>query len=347
MGNNAFDIIPRVPEWDINDPSKLTCYLTCPRMYFYQYVLGWRPGEISNHLVFGSAWHKAMEIIIEHGYDPQYIMAAHEALVKEYRKVFDPDTDHLFHPKTPEIALFMLAKYCQRYAADHIRYEVQYIEIAGKINISQEHALHFRMDSIYKDLQNGKYFSLEHKTGSSTYMWTEQWPLSMQIGCYTHVLFSLYPQDEVQGVVMNGAFFKKSKKGWEQVLAGQKLTVKEPYEFMRFEATRSRDQMANWLWHANHHMDMIKWNMQALEQCTDDEPVMTAFPCNPKNCSQYGRICEYNDFCNMWSNPLRRCAEPPLGWRIEHWDPSAEEAQTEMTIQGDDKTITVKEHADE
>ena len=343
----AFEIIPVVPEFNINDPSKLTCYLTCPRMYFYQYVLGWRPGEVSNHLIFGSAWHKAMEIIIEHGYDPKYIQIAHEELVREYRKTFDPETDFMYHPKTPEIALIMLAKYCQRYAADHIRYKVEYIEIAGKINISEEHALHFRMDSIYRDLNSNEVFSLEHKTGSSTYMWSEHWPLSMQIGCYTHVLNSMYPPDEVKGVVMNGSFFKKSKKGWEQVLAGEKLTVKEPYECLRFEATRNRDQRNNWLAHANHHMDMIKWNMDALSECTDDDPVMQAFHCNPKNCSQYGRICEYYDFCDNWSNPLRRCGEPPMGWRIEHWDPSAEEAQTQITITDEATDIVVKEQDDE
>ena len=142
---------------------------------------------------------------------------------------------------------------------------------------------------------------------------------------------------------MNGAFFKKSIKGWDQTLRGEKLTVKPPYEFLRFEATRNADQMSNWLWHANHYMDMIKWNMDCLSDCSEEDPVMMAFPCNSKNCSQYGRICEFYDFCNSWSNPLQRCQEPPMGWRIEHWDPSAEEHQTEMNITPDNTEIVVKE----
>lgn len=334
----AMDLIPQVPEWDIQDPSKITCFLTCPRMYFYQYVLGWRPATVSNHLIFGSAWHKAQEYLIAHGYEDQHVMGAYEEFLKEYRKTFDPETDELFWPKTPDIALIVLAKYVNRYRADHIRYIFDHIEIAGKVNISDDHTLHFRMDSIAHD-RNGVHFSLEHKTGSSTYMWEEQWPLSMQVGCYTHVLFCMYPQEAVQGVVMNGAFFKKAKKGWEQVLSGQKLTVQPPYDFLRYEATRDAEQMQDWLWHAVHYMDMIKTNFDWLSDCSDDDDVLMAFPKNPKNCSQYGRMCEFHDFCNHWSNPLRRCEEPPMGFIIEHWDPSAEEAQTTVTITGDETKV--------
>lgn len=338
----AYDLIQQVPEWEIQDPSKVTCYLTCPRMYFYQYVLGWRPGEISNHLIFGSAWHKAMEILIVEGYETENIIKAHEALVKEYRKTFDPETDELYMPKTPETALIVLAKYVQRYRADHIRYTFDHVEIAGKVNISDDHTLHFRMDSIAHD-KDGVHFSLEHKTGSSTYMWAEQWPLSMQVGCYSHVLYCMYPEEKVQGVVMNAAFFKKAKKGWEQALTGQRLTVQPPYDFLRYEATRSREQMQNWLWHAVHYMDMIKWNFDILDSCQDSDDVLMAFPMNPKNCAQYGRMCEYHDFCNMWPNPLRKCGgDPPMGFITEHWDPSAEEAKTNVIITSDETIIEKK-----
>jgi len=31
-----------------------------------------------------------------------------------------------------------------------------------------------------------------------------------------------------------------------------------------------------------------------------------------------------------WPNPLQRCDEPPLGFKVEYWDPRKEDARHEM-----------------
>ena len=43
------------------DSTKINTFLDCPRQYFFTYVLGWRSDRPNNHLVFGQAWHEAME----------------------------------------------------------------------------------------------------------------------------------------------------------------------------------------------------------------------------------------------------------------------------------------------
>ena len=55
--------IPYHPTWDWMDSSKMKCYSTCERLFFYRYVCGLeRSGETkSRHLVIGDAWHKMME----------------------------------------------------------------------------------------------------------------------------------------------------------------------------------------------------------------------------------------------------------------------------------------------
>ena len=57
--------VKAVPQFDIHDSTKINCFQTCPRKYFYKYVLGWSHEDANIHLVFGSAWHKAMEVFYE------------------------------------------------------------------------------------------------------------------------------------------------------------------------------------------------------------------------------------------------------------------------------------------
>jgi len=320
-----------LPSWKINDATKVNEFTTCPRKYFYSYVLGWRSGIPSNHLVFGTSWHIAMEYLLTHDYSINSVIKAHEEFLSDYRKTFGPETDELFWPKTPDNALIALNAYAKQFAEDLKNWEPLYTEIAGKININDEQILHFRMDSIMKHRFKEKVKSIEHKTGSMSYNWELQWPLSMQNGTYSHVLYCLFPTETVEGVTFRGSIFKKSKKGWEQLLNRQPLTVQPPYEFVEFPARKSPEQMNTWLWNTQLHLDQIAFNFELLGDCREDEEVLYAFPLYSTSCTKYFG-CEFLDFCQAWQNPLQRCFEPPLGFIEEHWDPSAKPAKKVFEI---------------
>ena len=96
------------PTWLINDPTKVKDFMACPRLYFYQYTLGWRPEQPNNHLHFGTCWHTAMEYLLLNGYEVESVVKAHELLTAQYREVFNPETDVLFEPKTPDNAFIVL-----------------------------------------------------------------------------------------------------------------------------------------------------------------------------------------------------------------------------------------------
>lgn len=334
------ELIPEVDQHFIQDSTKVTCFMTCPRRYFYEYVLGWREETPNNHLVFGAAWHKAMEVILEKGYDAAHVMEAYDAFLKEYRKSLPPETDELFHPKTPDNALIVLAKYAQHYATDLKEFKVLHIEIGGRVAINDTQSMYFKMDTVCESPRG--IFSLEHKTAGSFYLWDMQFPLSMQVGTYTHVLYCMYPTAKVAGVKMNGVAFKKVKRAWDQIATGQKLTVQSPYDFHRFDAFRTKEQMHNWQWNAQYWLDQIQSNFNWLKECTPDDPLLYSFPMNTTNCTKYNG-CPWQDFCNAWANPLARCEEPPLGFKIDHWDPTAEEVQTEVNVTDGVATITQKE----
>ena len=327
--------------WKITDSTKLTTFLECNRKYFYEYVLGWRPSTPSNHLVFGSAWHKAMEYLLTHDYSTTSVMAAYQDFLKEYRKTFGPDTDTLFWPKTPENAELMLAIYAGKFKDDLLQYKVKFVEIGGRVNLTDEHVLYFKMDSVLERIRNGRIVSMDHKSGSNTWNWELQFPLGIQNGTYTHVLNCLYPQEIVDGVIFRGSFLKKSKKGWAQLGAGDPLSVQPPYDFVEYSAFKSLDQMQVWMWNTIYHIDQLQLEFEQLGDCSEDDEVLTAFPMNPTNCTKYFG-CPYHDFCMAWANPLRRSEVPPPDFIEEHWDPTAIELTKTFDIGGEDGQGTSK-----
>jgi len=313
----------------------VTEFLSCPRKYFFTYVLGWRPEATNNHLVFGGSYHIAQEYLLTHDYSVDSVMNAHKALVADYRTQLGPETDEMFKPKTPDNALFVLNAYAKEFAQDLDRWEVLYTEIAGKINLTDDQILHFRMDSILRHKTKETIKSIEHKTGSNTYNWEIQWPLSMQNGTYSHVLNCLFHPDIVDGVTFRGSIFKKVKKAWEQLSTGAKLTYQPPYDFIEYPAKKSVDQMQTWLWNTTFTLDQLKYNFDLLAEAKEDDPVLYAFPLNPTACTKYFG-CEFIDFCQAWQNPLTRCHKPPLGFKEEHWNPMAKEAKHTFEIGGKD-----------
>jgi hypothetical protein len=271
-----------------------------------------------------------MEYLLTHDYSIPSVMKAFDAFLEDYRKNLGPETDEKFAPKTPENAIITLNAYAKKWREDLETWKPLYTEIAGVVNLSDEHTIHFRMDSILEHRKKGTIISLEHKTASSTWNWELQWPLSNQNGIYTHVMNCLYNTEIVRGVTFRATVFKKVKKAWEQLHSGTTLTVQPPYDFLEFPAAKSSDQMQLWLWNTIFWLDQIKWQFNLLADTSESDQVMFAFPQNPTNCTKYFG-CEYSDFCQAWPNPLIRC-QVPLGFQEEHWDPSAVEAKHTFEI---------------
>lgn len=298
---------------NVLDTSKIKDYQRCPRYFFYRHVLGWDSESPNNHLVFGSAWHEAMEHLLLNGYSPNSIVAAYDKFLRYYRSYLPAETDALFDPKTPDRALYVLSKYARNYANELDNLEVLYTEIAGKVMIDSDKALAFRMDSVIKDRKTGRVFSREHKTGSRVWMWDEQWLLDLQPGTYSHVLYCLYPYEEVDRIEMNGVFFIKRKT--------------DPYDFHRFDVRRTKAQMQVWLNSMRYHLWEISREYEVLEESSDDAVVMQAFPLRESSCISYGKVCDFQDFCLAWPNPLRRALDPPLGFQQRFWNPLEQEAK--------------------
>lgn len=321
------------PAWDIKDSSKLSDYLTCKRLYFYQHILGWHPEYPAHDLLFGEAWHRAREYQLIHGYDD--IEGAYNSFITFYRTHYSPEDDAMHIPKTPTAVLAALMKFADERRSDLVENEVVEIEgkkmteISGTVLINDNKALHYRMDSIMRRKSDGMIFSWDHKTTSESYLkydqWERQFDLSIQNGTYTHCLYCIFPIDKVLGVEFCGTGFGYLKRGSAISPKGPRISLK------RYPAFKSPDQMNTWLWTVNDIVDDIERETDKLSHCSDNDQTMMSFPLNPSSCTKY-RGCPFHDYCIAWANPLQRCDEPPLGFKVEFWDPSAVETTNTLNL---------------
>jgi hypothetical protein len=327
-------LIPEHPSWKILDSTKLDTYDRCPRLFFYQYLLGWKLDQPAHDLHFGESWHMAREYQLINGYSE--IDGAFQSFIQHYRLEFPEESDALCRPKNPEGVRHALANFAVSYSRDLMDNELlrnpetnePFTEISGTVPISDTRFLHFRMDSILRNLQSGKIFSWDHKS-SSTYikydMWDMQFPLSIQNGTYTHCLYCLFPIDKVLGVEFCGCGFEYLSRGSAQRPPGCYSILK------RYPAYKTPQQMNVWLWEVNNLWEQIENDLDRLSQCNDSDSVLQCFPRRPSSCTKY-RGCEFHPYCISWDNPLRRCQEPPIGFKQEFWNPAEKDSRNKMQL---------------
>jgi hypothetical protein len=310
------DVLP-IPFHDtlrVMDSTKMQTYLTCPRKYFFEYILGYRPEDKNHNLVFGSAWHKAKDILFSNGYSVESVDAGVEAFLKEYRQSFSEETDMDFHPKSPGNAEVALYEYVKQYAPnDH--FKVLHTEVGVVVPVGPDRVLYGKMDAINHDEARG-YFSLETKTaGAHWSYWEDQWLQKFQISAYAHFLYCNYPPAEVYGIIIDGSIFKKS--GNEHLRVSVPLTV---------------EWLESWLWEVNCWFDDVERDFKRLEMCKESDDVMKAFCRNTESCVKYNRMCPLFEVCHARRNPIRDCDRLPMGLKIEHWDPRKEEVKKRIGV---------------
>jgi len=316
--------IPKDKTWDIKDSSKIQTYMTCPRQYFYQYMLGWRRIGGGLHLNFGGAIHIGFEHfnLLRKEEGQGYVLTdmdiaeAYHLFLEEFRVNHPPDEDLLNAPKNPENAKRALTHYATEYDVADGREEILYPETAGRVMVDRDRFLHFKMDLIKRDDRG--IAPRDYKTGSRTgKQWTNQWEMKTQMGTYIHAAKCLFPNDPVWGIEVRGIFFYKSEDR------------KRKYGYIGFEdvsVRKDRAMMEVWRSNTIKWMDKIDLDTEILALCDPEEPTLKAFPLNTESCTKYSG-CPYFDFCTNWPNPLARCHETPMGFEVQWWDPSHEDGR--------------------
>ncbi len=310
--------IQKRPEHDILDSTKIKAFQDCPRRFFFEHILGWQSDTPNVHLAFGSAWHKAMELLHNSEMNEQDVQRAQFVFSEEFEKERPALLSDEHASKNTQNAHKALKQYANAYRGDD--FKILHTETAGTAPIREDRVIHFKCDLIIEDTQ-GQIWSMEHKTtgrGGST--WKNRWDIDFQVSAYAHAVSALYANryEDVAGVKINGAILRKSNN-----------------EFIRIPCRKGPKDHQLFIQEANHWIDMIEWNMEILRRTSVEDDVMFAFPRNPTSCSKFG--CEFDGLCSNWRNPLRKCSEPPVGYEEDHWDPRRQEEEAENVVHLEDE----------
>ena len=303
--------IPTHPTWFMVDNSKISNYKTCPRKYFYSYIFGWE-GKMPNiHLVFGQAWHIAMEHLKLTGMTVQSVEQAVRKFEKHYRKYFSPAVDADNAPKNLLGAATGLDEYAIQY--DNDDFEVMHTEVLAKVPISQDRNMIVRIDYIGKsERQFPGIFGMDYKTGQRySTAWQRQWYTNSQMKLYTmalQVYFGII--NKIFGMVVDGIIFYK---------AVQK-DIGKRHRLVRIPLRVDDNMMNAWLFDINRWYSLLEEDMLQLAESSKDDPVMMCFHKNEEACTMYG-LCKFHPLCCIWANPLKECEAPPQDFKIKWWNP--------------------------
>lgn len=312
----------RHPSHSIIDSTKIKNYMACPRKYFFEYVLGWRPMTGSIHLEFGKAMHVAMEELargrIREG-RMHYTDEDAARGVMEFSKIFNSylensgKSEDECDPKNTQGMMHMLAVYIDTYQREN--YMPLHVEISGSVPIGttpdgEDKRIFFRLDEIGVN-EKGDHLVVDHKTASQdSASWDAQWRVNTQMGTYTHLLHSIYG-DKVDCVVVNGLIFRKNTK------TGKGCGVK------RLPIHLEKLAMQSWLENVQFHYDEIMRNTELFFSDQDKPNVMRAFPQRETACTDYGSVCPYIQYCEYYANPIRHIDPllPDTHFQRSFWDP--------------------------
>jgi len=315
------------------DNTRLSCYKTCPRQFYFRHIRHWRKKGTSLPLTFGLSWHAAMDIVwgLLGKADEQKVF---DLAVAKFTETWiadglphpdDMDIEMIakYEPRTPMIGAEMLWNY--------IQHRKEYIISCDEIiSIEQPFAVPLqagenckqyyigRIDKVVK--RDGRIYPIEHKTTSMfkgrapDHMlrpdYVEQWSHNSQVDGYLHASF-----------MQHGKLVKS-------ILVDAALVHKKTHDIFRFiPVERATAGLDGWVEDAVEWVDRVEADKKKLEDYrayrieVDHASNMPAFPKNTESCQgKYNQTCSYFDLCRYWDNPEKHDL-PPEGMIIEEWNP--------------------------
>ena len=311
------------------DNTRISDFRRCARYFFYRHVLHWAPDRKSAPLVFGGAWHKAMELVWEKGTvaganKEEIADEAYEWFIEDWCESgmphpsdIDFDMQKDLSPRTPMHAQEMIIAYLDKRwdAFQRGDFLVKEIEHGFAVPLDPDDSSLFYIGKIDKIVQcaprNNKIVGIEHKTTTAYKknefgpkfrpIFMESFSPNSQVNGYLYALHLTYPGN-VGGIWVDGALVHRTEE-----------------DFIFIPIEQQMEQLNAWLWDTRSWIDLIEGNKAALDNASEDDPYMAAFPKNTNSCFDFNVACPYIDLCRGMPNPLGRGT--PNGFTKTVWNP--------------------------
>lgn len=259
------------------DSTSIGWLKTCPRLYFYQMVEGWRTRGESVHLRFGTEYHAALELYdklraIGSDHEDALREVVHETLRRTYGWTPDP-----LHKAAGLKNRFTLIRtvvwYLDQFQDDPAATLIlangkPAVELTFKMNFDGPYMLTGHLDRVVEF--GGGTYVMDRKTSSSTIggYYFDKFSPDNQMTLYTLAAKIVF-KTPVKGVIIDAA----------QIAVGFS-------RFARGFAYRTEGQLSEWL------ADTRFWISQA-ERFADQG----YWPMNDKSCDKFGG-CPFREVCS-------------------------------------------------
>lgn len=296
------------------DNTTISDFRTCMRMGYYKHVRGWRPADPAPPLIFGGAWHDAMDVVWSRlcNNASARIEAVQEeaftAFLKNWQEAGAPYpipmvSKRYWGDRCPDTAVAMLAGYIKKRRASLERMEMLYAEEPFVVPLMDGIAYTGLRDKLVRYRSDN--FIVEHKTttwgskGGFRDLWSETWSPNSQVDGYIYSAKLAYPHLQTS-VWIDGALVHPAHNVFEFI-----------------PVRRSSANIDGWLWETKYWAGMIRQNWAAERPV--EAPYLAAFPKNTGSCIQYNRLCPYLHVCKNHANP--EAVGTPAGMEVKFWDP--------------------------
>jgi hypothetical protein len=324
---------------ELYDNTRISAFKSCPRLHFFRHVLDLETEQTRAALVFGGAWHKAMDTLwpdmVALGRTPNWksnwqdareeiVVNAFAAFQDEWTARGLPGLDEMesdqyliLRPRTPTTALEMLYTYAdeRRTFLTSPDLELLGVEVPFAVPLDPQRDSLFYVGRFDKKISlRGKVHGIEHKTTTG---YKKNGPFK------TTFVESFSPNSQIDGYLFAGHSEHGSR--FKSIMVDAALVHNTETGFRWINVERQTSQLDAWLWETSYWINQIQANRAALreeEKSNDRPPYLAAFPKNTGACIAYESTCTYLDLCKMWSNPLGH--DTPLGFQVNKWEPFEE-----------------------
>jgi hypothetical protein len=274
-------------------------------MYFFEYVLHWKPAYPNRHLEFGVAWHLAKEHLLLHGCDDKQLSIAFGAFLSHFRKYYTEEDDLLLGNKGSGSALLALKQYAKDLGYRNTELKVIETEVAGRIELDDcENFYSVKIDAIVE--WQDRLWCLDHKTASRDSATDDAGRvMSAQFVGYAAVMRSYYGVDKVGGALVDVSVLRSKDSAHKRLIC--------KYNEGAYE---------DWYSSVLYYLGEIQFQLDQLQYDNAQNSCMKSFPQNTESCTQYGRTCSYYDICAAHCNPLS--INRPIDMVQSIWNPHTE-----------------------
>ncbi len=302
------------------DNTRLTSFMARPRAYFFRHVKHWGSVNTPIYFTFGSAWHKAMDVIwlnADKFSKDDLLNMSHYA----FNLVWDSEVQEDYisdirEIRNPGLAREMLLEYLDMRHVKIATYTIleDGIEKPFTVPIIEGTDIFYigRIDKVFQD-RNSIYFA-EHKTTT----WYKK-----DGGFATKFIEQFAPNNQIDGYIYQGKVIYGDK--FKGINIDAVLVHKTVRAFKTIPISRLEQITEGWMWETQYWINEIIDNTISyhnLLESGDEDVFMPAFPKKTSSCMSFQgyNTCAYHNICRFQSeNPT--FMETPDNFKIDEWKP--------------------------